>query len=83
MSWITNIVNVTFIMMSLYYVKNVLKWVDNVETVIEKHVIESRPVVSCKRWKMNTKKNQNRKKNGSVYINFHYIINFEFQYRHD
>jgi len=61
--------------------KECSKWTDNVQTTIEKHVSEFKPVVSCKRWKMNKRKNQIQKK--YVYINFDYRIDVEFQYKHD
>ena len=41
--------------------KECSNWIDNVETVIEKHVNTFKPIISCKRWKMNKKKNQNQK----------------------
>ena len=41
--------------------KECSNWIDNVETMIEKHVSELEPIVSCKRWKMNKKKNQHQK----------------------
>ena len=52
-------------------------WVDNVETTIEKHLHEFKPVVHAKRWKKNNKKKQHQNK--SCYINFHYRINGVFR----
>jgi len=50
--------------------KECSKWLDDVETTIEKHVNAFKPVVSCKRWKMDQKKNQNQEKSYD-YINVH------------
>ena len=53
------------------------KWVYDVETTIEKHSNEFKPVLNAKIWK-NNKKNKSQK-NNYVYISFHYIMNGVFQ----
>ena len=53
------------------------KWVDDVETIIEKHLNDFKPVFNAKGWNKN-KKNQHQKID-YVYINFHYGINRVFQ----
>ena len=40
--------------------KECSKWVDDVETIIEKHLNEFKPLVHCRRWKSN-KKNKSQK----------------------
>ena len=52
------------------------KWVDDVETTIEKHLNEFKPVVHAKIWK-NNKNSKIPKK--IVYINVQYRINGVFQ----
>ena len=44
---------------ALILCKECNKWVDDVETTIEKHLNEFKPVVNAKRWK-NNKKNKNQ-----------------------
>ena len=82
MSWNTIIVNAIVLMMSLYCVKSVLNGLIMLKQSLKKYVHEFKPVVSCKRWKMNKRKNQSQE-NKYVYINFDYRIDVEFQYKHD
>ena len=43
-------------------------WVDDVQTIVEKHLNEFKAVVHAKRWKSNKKYKHPKK---YVYINFH------------
>ena len=62
--------------------KECSKWLDDVETTSENHWNKLEPVVSCKRWKMKQKKDQNQE-NNYVYINVHWRRDGEFQHKHD
>ena len=56
MSWNTIIVNAIILMMSFYYIKNVLNGLIRLKQLWKK-LNEFKPVVHCRRWK-NNKKNQ-------------------------